>query len=165
MHISLHRPAPPPLVPAPPGWLYYMNMSLESVSPPQTGLPSQRTGFAGRVQSFRYALKGLRYMLISQKNAWIHAVFSAAVFGMALFLQLGRMEWAWIILAVVAVWTAEALNTAFEALADVASPEFHPLVERAKDVAAGAVLIAALGAALIGVLILGPPLWMRIFGA
>ena len=56
------------------------------------------------------------------------------------------------------VWTAEALNTAFEFLADVASPEFHPLVKHAKDVAAGAVLIAAFGAAVIAVLVLGPHL-------
>jgi diacylglycerol kinase (ATP) len=55
-----------------------------------------------------------------------------------------------------AVWTAEALNTAFEFLADAASPEFHPLVKHAKDVAAGAVLISAIGSVVIGTLILGP---------
>jgi diacylglycerol kinase (ATP) len=55
-----------------------------------------------------------------------------------------------------AVWTAEALNTAFEFLADVASPEFHPLVQHSKDVAAGAVLIAAIGSVVIGILVLGP---------
>ena len=55
-----------------------------------------------------------------------------------------------------AVWTAEALNTAFEFLADAASPNFHPLVKKAKDVAAGAVLISAIGAVVIGVLVLGP---------
>jgi diacylglycerol kinase (ATP) len=62
------------------------------------------------------------------------------------------------VLAIVSVWTAEALNTAFEFLCDVASPEFHPLVAKAKDVAAGAVLIAAVGATLIGLLVLGPHL-------
>jgi diacylglycerol kinase (ATP) len=55
-----------------------------------------------------------------------------------------------------AVWTAEALNTALELLADVASPEFHPLVEKAKDVAAGAVLISAIGSVIIGLLVFGP---------
>ena len=54
------------------------------------------------------------------------------------------------------VWTAEALNTAFEFLTDVASPQFHPLAGKAKDVAAGAVLIAALGSVVIGILVLGP---------
>ena len=62
----------------------------------------------------------------------------------------------WVVLAVVGVWTAEALNTALEFLCDVASPEFHPLVEKSKDVAAGAVLIAALGAVAIGILVFGP---------
>ncbi len=117
------------------------------------------TGFAARMQSFRYAIKGLRYMLVSQKNAWIHATVSVGVFGVAALLETDRAGWAWLILAMMAVWTAEALNTAFEALADVASPAFHPLVERAKDVAAGAVLITASGAVLIGLLVLGPPLW------
>ena len=60
------------------------------------------------------------------------------------------------------VWTAEALNTAFEFLCDVASPEFHPTVERAKDVAAGAVLLAAMGAVVIGLLVLGPHVMLRI---
>ena len=59
-------------------------------------------------------------------------------------------------LAIISVWTAEALNTAFEFLTDVASPEFHPLAAKAKDVAAGAVLIAAIGSVVIGLLILGP---------
>jgi diacylglycerol kinase (ATP) len=63
-----------------------------------------------------------------------------------------------LIVAIVVVWTAEALNTALEFLCDVASPEFHPLVEKAKDVAAGAVLISALGALGIGVLVLMPAL-------
>lgn len=67
-------------------------------------------------------------------------------------------EWAWIVLAITSVWTAEALNTAFEFLTDVASPAFHPLAEKAKDVAAGAVLLAACGAVAIGVLVLGPHL-------
>jgi diacylglycerol kinase (ATP) len=61
-----------------------------------------------------------------------------------------------LVLAMMAVWTAEALNTALELLADVASPDFHPLVEQAKDVAAGAVLLSALGSIGIGLLILGP---------
>jgi diacylglycerol kinase (ATP) len=61
-----------------------------------------------------------------------------------------------------AVWTAEALNTAFESLCDVASPEFHPMVERAKDVAAGAVLVAAIGSVVIGLLVFGPRLLARI---
>ena len=69
---------------------------------------------------------------------------------------LSTAEWCWIVLAIRSVWTAEALNTAFEFLADVASPEFHPLVKHAKDVAAGAVLIAAVGAGIIALLVFVP---------
>jgi diacylglycerol kinase len=73
-----------------------------------------------------------------------------------MLLRISRSDWCWIILAVSIVWTAEALNTAFEFLADAASPDFHPLVRDAKDVAAGAVLITALAAAIIGVIVLLP---------
>lgn len=74
----------------------------------------------------------------------------------SLYFGLTRSEWCWIVIAIVSVWTAEALNTAFEFLTDVASPQFHPIAAKAKDVAAGAVLIAALGSFTIGLLILGP---------
>ena len=72
------------------------------------------------------------------------------------FFELSSAEWCWIILAISTVWTAEALNTAFEFLADVASPEFHPTVRDAKDVAAGAVLLTALAATVIGLVIFWP---------
>ena len=126
---------------------------------------SERDGFSavGRLRSFRYALRGVRTMLVSQHNAWIHAVATFAACGAGLLLGLSTLEWCAIVLAIVGVWTAEALNTALEFLCDVASPEFHPLVEKAKDVAAGAVVIAALGAVVIGVLVLGPPL-LRLLG-
>jgi len=114
--------------------------------------------FTGRIRSFAHALRGVATMLRSQHNAWIHAAASATVCGLGVALGISRADWCWIVLAIMAVWSAEALNTAFEFLADVASPEFHPLVKHAKDVAAGAVLIAAVGSALIGVLVLGPPL-------
>lgn len=81
-----------------------------------------------------------------------------AVVALGLWLGISRLEWLGMVLAIVAVWTAEALNTAFEFLCDVASPEFHPLVEKAKDVAASAVLICSIGAVVAGLLVLGPPL-------
>jgi diacylglycerol kinase (ATP) len=110
------------------------------------------------MRSFRFAFAGLWTMLKSQHNAWIHACLSIIVIATGLFLRLNAGEWCWLVLAMMAVWTAEALNTAFEFLADAASPQFHPLVKKAKDVAAGAVLISAMGAAIIGVLVLGPHL-------
>lgn len=112
--------------------------------------------FSGRIRSFKYAFKGIWLMIRSQHNAWIHAVITCVV-GVAGFLfKITSSEWCWIILAIAAVWTAEALNTAFEFLADVTTKEFHPVVEQSKDVAAGAVLITALAAALIGAIIFGP---------
>src|SRR4051812_2420692 len=95
-------------------------------------------------------------MLRCQHNAWIHAGATVIVIAGALLLRISARDWCWIILAIAIVWTAEALNTAFEFLADAASPEFHPLVRDAKDVAAGAVLITAVGAAIIGGIIFWP---------
>jgi diacylglycerol kinase (ATP) len=95
-------------------------------------------------------------MLRTQHNAWLHAVATVAVIAVGVAVRLSVSEWCWIVLAITSVWTAEALNTAFEFLTDVASPDFHPIAEKAKDVAAGAVLLAACGAAVIGVMVLGP---------
>jgi diacylglycerol kinase len=114
--------------------------------------------FVARLRSFRYAIYGIAVMLTSQHNAWLHAVATVVIVSLGTSFGLSAGEWCWLVLAVMAVWTAEALNTALELLADVASPAFHPLVKQAKDVAAGAVLISACGATVIGALILGPRL-------
>ncbi len=113
---------------------------------------------SGRVQSFRHAFQGVALMLRSQHNAWLHAFASVCILVMGGLFRLKAGEWCWVILAIVAVWTAEALNTALEFLADAASPSFHPLVKDAKDVAAGGVLISAIGSVVIGLLVLGPHL-------
>ena len=122
---------------------------------------SPKFSFTGRIRSIRCALRGMRLMLYSQHNAWIHAAATVAVCLAGLVLRITRGEWCWLVVVMIAVWTAEALNTALEFLCDVASPEFHPLIEKAKDVAAGAVLISALGSIVIGLLIFGPYLGMR----
>ncbi len=111
---------------------------------------------SARARSVKYAIRGMKIMLKSQHNAWIHAVASAVVLITGGLFCLTAAQWCYIVLAIMAVWTAEALNTALELLADVASPEFHPLVGKAKDVAAGAVLISAIGSVIIGLLVLGP---------
>ena len=116
-----------------------------------------------RVKSFGFAFAGLAAMLRTQHNAWIHLASTVAAVSAGLWFAVTREEWAWLVLAIVAVWTAEALNTAFELMCDVASPEFHPLVKQAKDVAAGAVLIAAFGATIIGLLVFAPRL-LALFG-
>jgi len=112
----------------------------------------------GRLKSVRNAVHGTGMMLKSQHNAWLHAFATFCVLVTGGLMVLSAGEWCWVVLAIMAVWTAEALNTALEFLADVASPEFHPLVKEAKDVAAGGVLISAIGSICIGVLVLGPHL-------
>jgi diacylglycerol kinase (ATP) len=134
-------------------------MKTNSVeSPLEAALPNSLT-FTGRLRSFSCALRGIAIMLRSQHNAWLHAVATLLVCSLGLALQVTAGEWCWIVLSIMAVWTAEALNTAFEFLTDVASPSFHPIAGQAKDVAAGAVLISALGSAAIACLVFGPRLW------
>lgn len=116
-----------------------------------------------RAAAFRYAFRGWWHVLRTQRNAWIHALASALVLGLAWWLRLGRQDWALLLLAIGLVWIAEFLNTALEAVVDLASPESHPLARVGKDVGAAAVLIAALTAAVVGFLILGPPLWRSLF--
>ncbi len=111
---------------------------------------------SGRIRSFKYAFSGIWTMLKSQHNAWIHACATIAAVTAGFVFGISTAEWCWLVLAIIAVWMAEALNTAIEFLADVASPEFHPLVKKSKDVAAGAVLISAIGAIIIGIIIIGP---------
>ena len=117
-----------------------------------------------RIESFAYAFAGWGHVLRTQPNAWIHAAISVAVMVMALWLGLPRAHWAILILTIMVVWVAEFTNTALEAVVDMTMPQPHPLAKTAKDVAAAAVLISALGAVVVGLLILGPPLWQRLAG-
>jgi diacylglycerol kinase (ATP) len=111
-----------------------------------------------RLRSFSYAFAGLAFMLRTQYNARIHAGATIAVILAGLAWKVDADEWRWLVAAIALVWMAEAMNTAFEHVCNVVSPQFHPDVERAKDVAAGAVLIAALAAAAIGASVLAPHL-------
>jgi diacylglycerol kinase (ATP) len=114
-----------------------------------------------RVTSFGYAFTGMWQMVQTQQNAWVHLAAAVVVTVAGFILHLTRLEWISVIVAIALVWSAEAVNTAFEFLCDVASPEFHPLVEKAKNIAAAAVLICAIGAVLIGVLVFVPHFWPR----
>jgi diacylglycerol kinase (ATP) len=109
-----------------------------------------------RLKSFRFAFEGLAFMLRTQHNAWLHLVATIAVIVAGAFLQVSAADWRWLIAAIALVWLAEAMNTAFEYLCDVVQPEFHVSVKRAKDIAAGAVLICSIGAALLGLITLAP---------
>jgi diacylglycerol kinase len=112
--------------------------------------------FVGRIKSIGHAIDGILYVLRSQHNAWIHAAGTALVVTAGFFFRLTASEWCWIV-------TAEALNTALELLADAATKEFHPLVGQAKDVAAGAVLVTAIGASIIGIIIFWPHVYAVFF--
>jgi diacylglycerol kinase (ATP) len=111
-----------------------------------------------RLKSLGYALAGWLYMLRYQKNTRIMSVSSILIFAFAFWLQVDFTSWAILILTVMAVWMAEFLNAAVEAVVNLASPGFHPMAKVAKDVAAAAVLLGAVASVLVGLLILGPPL-------
>jgi diacylglycerol kinase len=115
-----------------------------------------------RIAAFGHAFRGWLYVLRTQQNAWIHSVVATVVILLGLWLQVPPRDWAVLVLTIAMVFTAEFINTAIEAVVDLASPVHHPLAKTGKDVGAAAVLVAALAAALVGLLILGPPLWVKV---
>jgi diacylglycerol kinase len=121
-----------------------------------------RNFFVSRAHSFGHAFNGLWYVVRTQRNAWIHALITAAVILLAFWLRLPLRDWAVLLVTIASVWTAEFINTALEAVVDLASPEKHPLAKVGKDVGAAAVLIAAIVSILVGLLILGPPLLEKV---
>lgn len=113
---------------------------------------------AERLKSFQYAFAGIIELLHSQHNARIHLLATIIVVLAGVWFELTQLEWALVLLACAMVWCAEALNTAVEFLADAAVPEQHPLIKKAKDVAAAAVLLVAMFAVLIAGLVFLPHL-------
>ena len=109
-----------------------------------------------RLASFTYAFRGVVTLIKEQANAQIHALATGLVFVLALSLDISRSEWQSLILIVALVWLAEGFNTALEYLADAAMPQRHPLIAKAKDVAAAAVLITAVFAVVMAGLIFVP---------
>jgi diacylglycerol kinase len=114
------------------------------------------------LSSFRCAFAGLRYVLATQRNARVHLFITAAVIALGAWLELSVIQWALLVLTIGLVLAAEMLNTVAERLVDLISPGYHPLAGVVKDVAAGAVLLSAVTAFIVGLLILGPPLWSRL---
>lgn len=117
---------------------------------------SARFSLRKRLSSIGYAVNGILFMLRSQHNAWVHLAATILVCLAGLLVGLSSTDWRWLIVAIVLVWIGESINTAFEYLCDVVSPQFHLSVQRAKDIAAGAVLICVIGAVLIGLLVFIP---------
>ncbi len=115
-------------------------------------------------KSLRCAFRGVLVLLRTEHNARIHFVATVGAVGAGWSLRISRIEWCAVIGAIGLVWMAEGLNTAVEAVVDLVSPEHHPLAGRAKDLAAGAVLCAAIAALAIGLIIFGPRL-LALIGA
>jgi len=109
--------------------------------------------------SFQRAFAGIWYVLRTQRNMRIHLLVTGAIVVLGLWVGLSRTEWAILTLTIGMVLVAEAFNTMAEAAVDLATAEYHPLAKIAKDVAAGAVLLTAITAVVVGLFILGPPLW------
>ena len=116
------------------------------------------------LRSFGFAAQGLVYLFKTQPNFWVHTLAAVLVAVFSVWLGTTPAETGVLFLAIGVVMAAEAFNSALEALVDLASPEYHPLARIAKDTAAGAVLIAAFAAAVVGLVILGPRLVQRLFG-
>lgn len=114
--------------------------------------------------SFRYAGRGIREAWRTQRNLRVHVAICLTVMIVGGWLGLDTLRWAVLVLTMGLVLGLEMLNSAVETLGDAVTGEDHPLVGKAKDAAAGAVLLAALAAVIVGLLILGPPLWQRLFG-
>jgi len=109
-----------------------------------------------RPASFRHAARGLALLVRTQHNARIHLVATLLVVALGWWLRINATDWRWLIVAITLVWAAEAMNTALEHLCNVVSPERNASVRMAKDIGAGAVLICAVGAAVLGVLVFLP---------
>jgi len=116
------------------------------------------------VESFRFAFSGLWYALRTQRNTRIHLLIAATVVALGLWLGLSPTQWAVLALTVGFVLVGEMLNTVAEMLVNLVSPGYHPLAKVVKDVTAGAVLLAAIISVIVGLLVLGPPLWAWVFG-
>jgi len=123
---------------------------------------SATLGSVSLLRAFGFAFRGVSYLIRTERNAQIELVIGVMVIALAAWLGIAALEWAIVVLAIALVLGLEALNTAIELTVTLASPERHPLAQAAKDVAAAAVLIAVVGAVIVGLALLAPPLLGRI---
>ncbi|NWG19706.1 MAG: diacylglycerol kinase family protein [Chloroflexi bacterium] len=112
-----------------------------------------------RLRSFPFAFAGIGHLLRTQGNAQVHMVLGSVAVALGFLLNIERGEWLALALTITLVLAAEGVNTAVEAVVDLASPDFHPLARVAKDVAAGTVLLTAIGAVAVGLIVFLPRLW------
>ena len=113
-------------------------------------------------KSFAYALSGLWLAIRHERNLKIHLAVTVAVSALAAWLRVGPRDWAILLLTIALVISAELFNTSLEAVVDIISPDHHDSAKAAKDIAAAAVFVTVIAAVIIGLLILGPPLYERL---
>ena len=127
--------------------------------------PEPPPGFwRARWKSFACAGRGVVLLLRTQVNAHIHLFATLVVIAAGFAFRIARGEWVLLAIAIGIVWIAEAANTAIEFLADRITREHDEQIRRAKDIAAGGVLVAAITAAVIGILVIGPHAWAMLRG-
>jgi len=115
------------------------------------------------VKSFSYALQGIGYAARLERNLKIHLTITLLVVILGFLFSLSKIEWLFVLVAIAGVITLELVNTAIERVVDLVTKDEHPLAKQAKDTAAGAVLVFAIIAVIIGVMIFGPKIWRLIF--
>ena len=115
--------------------------------------------FKDRIRSFRYAFQGIRILIAGEHNAWIHCVAALCVIACGFLFDISTTEWIAVVIAIGMVLSAEAFNSAIEALADHVDSEYNEAIKRTKDLAAGGVLLVAITAAIIGGIIFFPKIY------
>jgi diacylglycerol kinase (ATP) len=114
---------------------------------------NNRFSIVRRAKSFTHAFRGIGILLKTTHNAWIHCAVFVVVVVAGVYFNIAAIEWALLFLASGLVFVTEAINTAIEIDMDLTSPQYHPYAKDTKDVAAGAVLLAAMFAVVVGILI------------
>jgi diacylglycerol kinase len=118
----------------------------------------EKFSLRSRIRSFRYAIKGILVFIRQEHNARIHAVATFAVIIAGIVFHVSCSEAATLAVVTGGVWITEMLNTCLERMADIVHPEFHPTIKFIKDLAAGAVLVAAITAVVVALFIFIPKL-------
>ncbi|MHB1593168.1 MAG: diacylglycerol kinase [Streptosporangiaceae bacterium] len=137
-----------------------MSTAPDHVPSGAPGPPGAAGGVARFLRAFGFAGQGAWQVIRTERNMRVHLAVAAAVIVAGVVWRVSAVDWACLALAIGLVLTAETLNSALETLTDLHTSQYHPLAKTAKDAAAGAVLIASLAAAGVGVAVF----WPRIFG-
>lgn len=130
----------------------------------RTSILSRYHGSGSLLSAFRHAFDGLWYLFTTQRNAQIHLLISAIVVTLGAALGLERWEWLVLVLTIALVLAFEGINTAIEATVDLVTNKYHPLARTAKDVSAGAVVLCAVAAVVVGSIVFLPHLWVVVAG-